>query len=338
MERIISSVTSVSWIPYAAATDPTRSPVDHRLGLHDDPPPERIDDIDALLAGNRFRFVNVLRAYIDVEEGEVRAHGHLGGGLAGASTRRLGPITVTFAALAFDEIRTDPEFGDGWVRFRQTAGGQIGASRPRRMRAPPYVRMAAPSSWTTLDLTIHTDGRSEFAVVGASRFPRHWFYDAGGELVAKSGLVDPAAWADQVGASTPWGESDTPAMVTAVESALEREISRTIMRASSEPRIIELTAGEVLVEQGEESTELYVLLDGVLDVEVDGDHLAELGPGAIVGEKAILEGGRRTATLIARTACELAVASADQVDRTHLEALALGRRRPADPDATVDAD
>ena len=34
-----------------------------------------------------------------------------------------------------------------------------------------------------------------------------------------------------------------------------------------------------MVEQGEAGDELYLLLDGVLAVEVDGDEVAEIGPG-----------------------------------------------------------
>jgi CRP-like cAMP-binding protein len=72
------------------------------------------------------------------------------------------------------------------------------------------------------------------------------------------------------------------------------------------------------------------VLDGVLSVQIDGEPLAELGPGAILGERAVLEGGVRTASLVASTACRVAVARADQVDRAALEELAQGHRREDD--------
>ncbi len=62
-----------------------------------------------------------------------------------------------------------------------------------------------------------------------------------------------------------------------------------------------LDPGETLVEQGAPGDELYLVLDGVLAVEIDGAEVAEIGPGAVVGEKALLEGGARTATLRAQT-------------------------------------
>ena len=52
----------------------------------------------------------------------------------------------------------------------------------------------------------------------------------------------------------------------------------------------------------------------MLEVDVDGRCLGQLGPGAIVGERAAVEGGLRTATLRAVTDCRVAVVIADQID------------------------
>jgi CRP-like cAMP-binding protein len=65
----------------------------------------------------------------------------------------------------------------------------------------------------------------------------------------------------------------------------------------------------------------------VLRVDVDGELVAEIGPGAIAGEHAVLEGGNRTATLRAVTPARVAVAAADDVDRDALEEIAGGHRR-----------
>src|SRR5262249_577604 len=75
---------------------------------------------------------------------------------------------------------------------------------------------------------------------------------------------------------------------------------------------------------------LFLLLDGVLSVEVDGTALGEVGPGAILGERAIVEDGRRTATLRAITKARVAVAAADQVDLAALATVSeTHRRQPA---------
>jgi CRP-like cAMP-binding protein len=69
------------------------------------------------------------------------------------------------------------------------------------------------------------------------------------------------------------------------------------------------------------------LLDGVLSVEVDGKAVAEVGPGAILGERASLEGGTRTATLRALTPVRVAVAAPDQLSPEALAEVAGGHRR-----------
>ena len=145
--------------------------------------------------------------------------------------------------------------------------------------------------WTTLALTLHADGRSEWELVGASPFPRHWVYDDEGKLAAKAGLTDfKEWWRHSFGKHTPWGDEDSPALVTAVETALERELSTHDHARRREAEGAQAQGGQVLVEQGQLGTELYLLLDGVLAVEVDGEPLGELGPGAILGERAVARG------------------------------------------------
>lgn len=112
-----------------------------------------------------------------------------------------------------------------------------------------------------------------------------------------------------------------------MESALERGLSRMLMAADQRPEIRKVKQGQLVVEQGQAGSDVFLLLDGVLSVEVDGQTLGEVGPGAILGERAILEGGIRTSTLRAITKCKLAVASGSQIDRDLLAQLAEGHRR-----------
>jgi hypothetical protein len=191
------------------------------------------------------------------------------------------------------------------------------------------VQYHAPIVWTTLELTIWADGRHEGRMVGASGFPRHWVFDDSGALVAKSSLADYKQWMnDSFGRRTPWGDEDQPALVTEVETLLERELQGAIMRGPVKPRIRRVKRSRTLVEQGvTEADELFLLLNGVLAVEVDGEPVAEIGPGAVLGERGMLEGGRRTATLRAVTDCKVAVVPADQIDRERLTELAGGHHR-----------
>ena len=97
--------------------------------------------------------------------------------------------------------------------------------------------------------------------------------------------------------------------------------------AAKRPKIVKLAAGANLVEQGDEADDLFLLLNGVLLVEVDGEAIAELGPGAVVGERAGLEAGRRTATLRAVTNCTVAKVAGGHIDPIRLTELAEGHKR-----------
>jgi Cyclic nucleotide-binding domain len=324
--RIESSVTSVSWIPREAIDGLVRLPFELGVAHYDLPPPDRLDDLQALLDSSAVRFANELRAYIDVDDdGRITGHGYLGRGHMGHTRMRLAGIGLTFFGVAFPDLRGTPEAGDGVVRFTQTAGGKPGMPSPRRVRRRPYLQVTGPVVWSTLALSIHADATAGFEVVGASSFPRHWIYGHDGTLAAKTGLIDFDTWyRESFGEKNPWGDEESPVVVTAVETALERELSRIII--GSNPPFRRLRAGEALVEQGEQGGDLYLLFDGVLSVEQDGQQVAEVGPGAILGEMALLEGGRRTATLRAMTRCRVAVVPGDRVDRVALAEVARRRR------------
>jgi hypothetical protein len=165
-------------------------------------------------------------------------------------------------------------------------------------------------------------------MTGASRFPRHWVYDRDGELSHKSGLTDFSDWyRKSFGRHSPWGDEDSSALVMAVETALERALSVQLMHGGAKPRIDRFPAGTTLVQQGQPGTDVYLVLDGVVRVERDGERLAEYGPGALLGERAHLEEGVRTSTLVAVTPCRLAAVDASQLDRSALEELSGGHRR-----------
>lgn len=326
--RVKSSVLSISWIPSEAIQGVMKLPFSMGVSHYDEPLPDVIDDLEGLRRADRFRFANLLEGWIEVDDdGTITDYGQLGGGHIGSTTLNIGGTGMTVQAVSYPDIRPEPEVGDGWVRFRQTAGGRTGYPMPRRVRRKPFIQITAPTAWTTLSLTLHADGRSEFEVTGASPFPRHWIYDADQRLAAKSGMIDFKTWSlDAFGEASPWGDQDSPALVTAVETQLERQLS-TIIMSGRKPQVRKLDEGELLTEQGEEGNELFLLLDGVLTVEVDGEALAEVGPGSIIGERAILEGGRRTSTLRAVTPCKVAVASGEDIDREALAEVASGHRR-----------
>jgi hypothetical protein len=330
-----SSVTSVSWIPSEAIPMTLiKVPILLGIGHYDPPPPERLQDLEALHAAGAFRFANRLSAWIEVDGDTIVDAGYDGGGLISKTVADLKVKQFAFPPVEHPELQREPEYGDGWVRFVQTTGGRTGTPMPRKMSRPPFVQVTSPTVWTTLSLTLHTDGRAEYGVVGASPFPRHWFYDHDGTVVKKSGIADYKTWADAMDEdNSPWGDREHELLVADAETELERAMSTTIMRGGAKPEFLRLAEGDTLTEQGDAGSELYLVLDGILAVEVDDESVAEAGPGAILGERAVLEGGQRTSTLRAVSPVRVAVARADQIDREALEELATGHRREDEPEA-----
>jgi hypothetical protein len=321
--RIEAAVTSISWIPSEAVTGLTKAGFTSGVMHYDDTPPDYIEDLAELHRAERFRFANHLAAWVEVEDGQVVDGGHAGRGYISSTRVSFGARGgVTFQPTEFPELRTEPELRGDHAVFSQTVGGRTGVPFPRPVQGKPFFQWVAPTVWTTLRLTIRADGTSAGELTSASPFPRHWIYDNSGHLTAKSGLADYAGWTRSTfGKHTPWGDEDSRPLVTAAETALERQISTTIMRGGAKPEIRRLRAGSVLAEQGQPGQEIFLLLDGVIAVSVDGTQLAELGPGAILGERAVLEQGLRTATLRAATDCVVAATAAGNVDLDKLREL-----------------
>ena len=73
----------------------------------------------------------------------------------------------------------------------------------------------------------------------------------------------------------------------------------------ADPRVCGL--GEVIFSTWDMGFEMYVVLDGEVELKVDSTVLETLGPGQPFGEMALIDQSPRTATAIARTPCKLAV-------------------------------
>jgi len=236
--RIESAVRSISWIPSEAIPGVMRLPFDIGPMHYDDPPGEQLTDIPALVRSGAVRFVNELRAWIDVEGGRIVAHGHSGRGWMGRTKLGFGSKKLLYPTIGMHDLRPQPEVGAQSVRFVQTTGGRAAVPLPRKLNRPPFVQIVPPVVWTTLALTLAADGSATHEVVGASPFPRHWIYDESGRLVQKVATTDFKTWSGDIfGEKTPWGREDSPAFVTEVESALERELSATIMRSGAKPKV-----------------------------------------------------------------------------------------------------
>lgn len=68
-----------------------------------------------------------------------------------------------------------------------------------------------------------------------------------------------------------------------------------------------VAAGERVTPQGASAYSFFVIEEGTADVIRDGQPVGTLGPGDFFGEIAIMDGGRRTADVVATSAITLIV-------------------------------
>ncbi len=101
---------------------------------------------------------------------------------------------------------------------------------------------------------------------------------------------------------------DHLAAVPLFEGCSRKEL-QSIAKAGDE---VTMTAGTVVVEQGQLGREAFVVLDGRVTVKRGGKKVAQLGAGAVVGELSLLDHGPRTATVVCDTDCVLYV-----IDQRH---------------------
>lgn len=64
---------------------------------------------------------------------------------------------------------------------------------------------------------------------------------------------------------------------------------------------VHFDAGHVICREGETGVGLHVVVEGETKVQIGGRTRRKLGPGAFFGEIALLDGGPRSATVVAET-------------------------------------
>ncbi|MBL8905846.1 MAG: cyclic nucleotide-binding domain-containing protein [Rhizobiales bacterium] len=91
------------------------------------------------------------------------------------------------------------------------------------------------------------------------------------------------------------GKSDRQLLTSALKGLCDAQIARVLRTGTGR----EIDGGTRLMIEGHPVSELYFIQEGRLSVHVRGIHVAELGPGALVGEIAFLIGNVATATVTA---------------------------------------
>ncbi len=79
----------------------------------------------------------------------------------------------------------------------------------------------------------------------------------------------------------------------------------TLDAVASHALYIWVPAGQFVVRQGESGFDFYVILTGDASVVSGGETVAELGPGDVFGEMALIDRGKRTADVVGRSPLSL---------------------------------
>jgi CRP-like cAMP-binding protein len=80
---------------------------------------------------------------------------------------------------------------------------------------------------------------------------------------------------------------------------------RELQTIAKAVRLIEHEKGTVIAAEGEPGAGLFVIDEGECDVTIGGRKVNHLKPGDFFGEMALLDGGPRTATVLATTDVKL---------------------------------
>ena len=115
------------------------------VGHYDEPPPDRLEegDLERLRDADRFREANQLKAWIEVKDRRIDAHGYAGEGLVESTTFRLGRKEMTVPGVAFDTFGPNRRYSGtrcassdrrrpGWLS--SAADGQGEAVLPHSVR------------------------------------------------------------------------------------------------------------------------------------------------------------------------------------------------------------
>jgi CRP/FNR family cyclic AMP-dependent transcriptional regulator len=87
-----------------------------------------------------------------------------------------------------------------------------------------------------------------------------------------------------------------------VFSELTDEELRRIATFANEDSV---STGATLIREGDYSNEMIAIESGTADVMRDGETVASVGPGDVVGELGVLEKGMRNASVVATSAMRL---------------------------------
>ena len=105
--------------------------------------------------------------------------------------------------------------------------------------------------------------------------------------------------------------------------SLSKKECREVARRADE---VDLEEGKHLVREGDFSYEFFVIEDGSAEVLIDGERVAELGPGDFFGEMGLLEHQQRSASVVASSPLTVVVMTGSAFRQVAREMPAVGEK------------
>jgi CRP/FNR family cyclic AMP-dependent transcriptional regulator len=102
-------------------------------------------------------------------------------------------------------------------------------------------------------------------------------------------------------------------------SFFEKFTPQEVARISAAGRHLRLPEGWSPIWEKTPADKAYILLDGTVSVRQDGKEIAQVGPGEIFGEAAIVRHTLRTASIVALTPLEVIHFTADDIHQLSAE-------------------
>lgn len=205
---------------------------------------------------------------------------------------------ATYQLLA-DEFETDIAFASchpGLLKHYRLLGWRTYAGR-----------MLPIAGGVAVPLVIFPSDHAYFGMVGAfvGAFVESFFGDG------RRPPLDLTPWADILGAERAPVQFDADVVLDRITGLRGAANGRSILNSLSEQTIatlsthgflMDLAAGQLLTEQGIKQQDLFVVIEGALEVH-DGDRrLRTIGPGEVIGEIGFFgTSGRRSASVTAVT-------------------------------------
>jgi CRP-like cAMP-binding protein len=76
-----------------------------------------------------------------------------------------------------------------------------------------------------------------------------------------------------------------------------------------EPDLRSFTQGATIFQAGDPGDSMYAVVDGVVEIRLNGAVIESVSPGGVFGEMGLVEGKPRSAAAVAGTDCTVAVIS-----------------------------